>query len=187
MNGNVDKVVSATGVGESPVEITLKKYYQDKDGTRYDKKPEDVEVESRAEVGLQLDFNPATWTDETRQAALEHSFTRKAQEHFQAVIRADGDLQVAVDGFPETYRKLMAGEREKKEGVKVDTREGMIRKVLAFVGRKKGLEAIAAQGLPNVPKTEKGVDNFAAWAKLVPADSDWYKKAAKQVDAADKF
>lgn len=76
-----DKIYQANGVteGSQVAEIALKKYYQDKEGKVYaGKKPEGVEVESRAEIGLVLALpaNLVNTGDTIRDLACAHSYKR---------------------------------------------------------------------------------------------------------------
>ena len=189
---NVDKMFTA---GNAPfAELALKSYYM-KEGERFDKAPEKP-YEARAEIGLQLGIpgNLIDTGDVVRDAACKHSFTRKAQEHFQAVLRGEGDMQTAVDGWADTYAKLIMGERERAAGgtARVDSTESLAVRILANVLKSKNEKGELASAktpiirIEDPPKTEKGVVNYNAWAKL-NKEHPWYAVALKQAEQKKGF
>lgn len=174
--------------GNGEVSIGLKKYYLDSEGNRHPRAGDiDGDYEARAEIGVALNFTPAEWPEDVVDAALKHSFTRKAQEYFQAVLRGEGDVQEATDNFVDTYFKLMRGERERAERVAVDTVESLALKVLQKVLRDKVKEETIPGHVGEAPLTEKGNINFSAWAKRLKSEEHpWYEVALKKARATEK-
>lgn len=188
---NVDKMVTS---GNGPyVTLALKTYYM-KDGSRFDKAPEKP-YDAMAEIGLELTIpdNLLNTGDDIRDLACKHSYTRKAQEHFQAVIRSDGDIQEAADGFADVYAKLMKGERDRASGgtVKVDSTETLAIRKLAAILRAKNADGNVPADFPRAadpPLTEKGIVNYNAWAKVAKAEGHkWYATALKLVSSDKGF
>lgn len=93
-----------------------------------------------------------------------------------------------IEGWVEALTK-----QKREGGVKTDSDEGLAARMLAKVLKRKVEDGSAAEAkvevprLDDPPKTEKGVTNYIAWAKVLKEEKHpWFDQCLKKVKATEK-